>query len=146
MNNNADNNEVPEIYDQDNNSSGLIEAGEYDFMTEQIIEENKIKISLFPSRRKKTKKVNVVIEGEFNISTVQAVKENCQKLLQHFDLICITIKNVDEVDLAAIQLLHVLDLLSKSMQKTITVESDLSKDDKALIISSGLIDVMSKRK
>jgi ABC-type transporter Mla MlaB component len=146
MNNNAENNEVPEIYDQDNNSSGLIEAGEYDFMTEQIIEENKIKISLFPSRRKKTKKVNVVIEGEFNISTVQAVKENCQKLLQHFDLICITIKNVDEVDLAAIQLLHVLDLLSKSMEKTITVESDLSKDDKALIISSGLIDVMSKRK
>lgn len=114
--------------------------------TENIIQENNIKISLVPSRRKKTKKVNVIIEGEFNISNAELVKDNCKKLLQHFDFVSITLKNIVDIDLAAVQLLHVLKSAPSFSQKTITIDSELSKEDKSLLSNSGLMDVMSKQK
>ncbi len=116
------------------------------FLEESVVEDSNIKISLFPSKRKTIKKINVVIEGEFNIKSVQLVKDNCQKLLQYYDVVNITLKNVTDIDLAAIQLIHVLNSSSMFMQKTITIESELSKDDKALILGSGLMEVMAKRK
>ena len=117
-----------------------------DEFTDKIIEENNIKISLVPSKRKKVKKINMNIEGDFTINNVQMVKENCQKLLQHFDLVNINLKNILDIDLAAIQLLQVLNTSSSFLQKTIIVESELSKDDRALIVSAGLMEVMTKQK
>ncbi len=132
------------IHEHESNENTLSEINEYDF-TERIVTENNVTLNLFPSRRKKVKKVNMVIEGEFNISSVQFVKDNCQKLLLHFDMVNISLKNVIDIDLAAIQLLQVLKSSAAFMQKNITIESELSKDDKALLLSAGLMEIMSKR-
>jgi hypothetical protein len=128
-----------------NNSTGSVNDSGQEF-TENIIQENNIKISLVPSKRKKTKKVNVIIEGEFNIGNAELVKDNCKKLLQHFDFVSITLKNIVDIDLAAVQLLHVLKSAPAFSQKTITIDSELSKEDKSLLGHSGLTDVMSKQK
>jgi hypothetical protein len=113
---------------------------------ENTIEQNNIKISLVPSKRKKVKKVNVIVEGEFNINTAGIVKENCSKLLKHFEFVRITLKNIVDIDLAAIQLLHLLSTSSDFPQRTITIDSELSKEDRSLVSSSGLTDVLSKQK
>src|SRR6185436_2321590 len=97
---------------------------------EDVIQENNIKISLVPSKRKKTRKVNVIIEGQFNIGNAQLVKENCKKLLLHFDYVSVTLKNITDIDLAAIQLLQVLKSSPELSQKTITIDSELSKEDR----------------
>ncbi|MES2678679.1 MAG: hypothetical protein V4635_02285 [Bacteroidota bacterium] len=113
--------------------------------TERVIQENNIKVSLVPSKRKKTKKINVIIEGEFNISNAEIVKENCGKLLHHFDFVSITLKNIVDIDLAAVQLLHVLKSVPAFSQKTITIDSELSKEDRILLGGSGLLDVISRK-
>ena len=111
---------------------------------EDVIQENNIKISLVPSKRKKTRKVNVIIEGQFNIGNAQLVKENCKKLLLHFDYVSVTLKNIADIDLAAIQLLQVLKSSPELSQKTITIDSELSKEDRLLLGTSGLMEVLSK--
>ncbi|MES2760870.1 MAG: hypothetical protein V4677_01635 [Bacteroidota bacterium] len=131
-----------EILEHESNSNA---NHEYDF-NEKIITENNITLSIFPSKRKKVKKVNIVIEGQFNITNVRFVKDHCHNMLQYFDLVNITLKNVVDIDLAAIQLLHVLNSSTQLQHKTIIIESELSKDDKALIISAGMLELMSKRK
>lgn len=113
---------------------------------EDVIEFSNIKLSLVPSKRKKVKKINIIIEGNFNVTNVSNVKDQCQRLLQYFDVINISLKNIEDIDLASIQLLHLLSSKSELMQKTITIESDLSKDNRALLIGAGLLDVLIKTK
>ncbi len=142
---NTENFTTPEIIEHGNEENKLSENNEFDF-TEKIITENNLKISLFPSKRKKVRKINVVIEGGFNITNIQVIKDNCFKLLQYFDMLNITLKNITDIDLTGIQLLQVLNSSSEFMQKTISIESELSKDDKALIMSAGMMELVSKRK
>jgi hypothetical protein len=113
---------------------------------EAVIQENNVKLSLVPSKRKKIKKINMIIEGEFNISNAQVVKDNCSKLLQHFDTVSITLKNITDIDLAAIQLLHVLKSSPGFAQRTVTIDSELSKEDKNLINTAGLMGVITTSK
>jgi hypothetical protein len=113
---------------------------------EAVIQDNNIKLSLVPSKRKKTKKINMIIEGEFNISNAQVVKDNCSKLLKHFDTVSITLKNITDIDLAAIQLLHVLKSTPGFSQRTVTIDSELSKEDKSLINTAGLMAVVTNSK
>jgi hypothetical protein len=122
----------------DNNPGILPDTGE-------IIQEKNIRISLIPSKRKKTKNVNILIEGGFNVSTAGLVKEHCVKLTQYFDHMSVTLKNIEDIDLAAIQLLRALKVSPPFSEKTITIDSELSADDRSLINASGLMDFVSKK-
>jgi hypothetical protein len=123
----------------------FVSTGNEQSFTEKVIQEKNIRISLVPSKRKKVKKVNIIIEGEFTISTAAIVKEHCYKLMQHFEVVSITLRNVTDIDLAAIQLLRVLKVSPTFSQRTITIDSELSKKDKSLLNTAGLIELVSRQ-
>jgi hypothetical protein len=112
---------------------------------EEIIEENKLKLTLLPSKRKKTKKVNMIIEGEFTVGSASLVLSTYDRLKQHFDLIKISLRNIVNIDLAAIQLMHVIRSSNTSSEKSIFIDSELSKEDRALLGYAGLTDVLVKQ-
>jgi len=111
--------------------------------TEQKIESRNLRLSLVPSKRKKVKKVNMIIEGEFNIGNADLVMENYEKLREHFDFISISLRNIDDIDLAAVQLLRMLKCFQEFSQKTITIDSELSQEKRNLLSVSGLLSEMT---
>ena len=111
----------------------------------ETIESKNIKLSLIPSKRKRVKKVNIIVEGGFNISTAGLVEENCNKLTQHFDHLSITLKNIEDIDLAALQLLRVLKTSPHFSQKTITIDSELSAENRSMISCAGLMELVSQK-
>lgn len=117
-----------------------------EFQGEEVIERNNIKMSILPSKRKRVKKVNVTIEGSFNISSVSFVEENCRKLLQQFDHLGFSFKNIDDIDLAVLQLMYVLQTSPLFSQKTVTVDlADIKPELKKLIATSGMANLLSPK-
>lgn len=117
-----------------------------EFQGEEVIERNNIKMSILPSKRKRVKKVNVTIEGSFNISSVSFVEENCRKLLQQFDHLGFSFKNIDDIDLAVLQLMYVLQNSPLFSQKTVTVDlADINPELKKLIANSGMANLLSPK-
>src|SRR3954466_835941 len=68
-------------------------------------EKNGIKIEFVPSNRKKTKKINVNIEGEFTLKNTMEAAHAITPVFEQFDLVSIMLKNITSIDLAAIQCL-----------------------------------------
>ena len=110
---------------------------------EQKIESRNLRLSLVPSKRKKVKKINMIIEGEFNVGNADLVLENYEKLREHFDFISISLRNIDDIDLAAVQLLRMLKCFQEFSQKTITIDSELSQEKRNLLSVSGLLSEMT---
>src|SRR5436190_20179312 len=108
-----------------------------------VQEKHQLKITLVSTKRKKVRKISMVIEGEFNIRSAAFVKENCERLLSHFDMVSVNLKNLVDIDLAAVQLLHVLTSSQDLSGKTISIDSELSKEDKLLFENAGLSGVFS---
>jgi len=113
-------------------------------ITETIIEEKNLRIQLIPSRRKKTRKVTMIIEGDFSIRTTGLVKAHVEALLPQFEVISIALKNITAIDLTAIQLVQVLSSPDALPQHTVTVESELTREDRALLVNAGLLEIISR--
>lgn len=110
------------------------------------VDEQNIKIFFTPSRRKKTRRINVLMEGEFTINNVTLVKEKLQKVFENFDHIDFVLKNIHQIDLSALQLLHTIKAIYTPEGKIVTIDAELSTDDKSLIYSSGLTELLTKSK
>lgn len=113
-------------------------------INETIIEEKNLRIQLIPSRRKKTRKVNMIIEGDFSIRTADLVKTHIGALLPQFDVIALALKNITAIDLTAVQLVQVISSPGILPQHSITVESELSREDRALLVNAGLLEIISR--
>jgi len=110
------------------------------------IEGHGVKILLSPSRRKKTKKINILIEGTFALNNAAFVKENISTVFKGFDAIYITLKNIQQIDLAAIQLLYYLKKTEAANNKLITLDAELSTEDRSVLFNSGLMGLLTKTK
>jgi MFS superfamily sulfate permease-like transporter len=67
------------------------------------------------------------IEKDFSINNVDQVKKELQELVEKYSNITLVIKNVDNFDLSAIQLLHGLKLkLGNSFNYTIEVKEEIN--------------------
>lgn len=110
------------------------------------IEEQGVKIAFIPSKRKKTKKINVIIEGVFTLSNAAFVMEKISPSFKDFDSIDIVLKNIQQIDLAAVQVLQHLKKAEAANNKSITLDAELSKEDRALLFNSGLMALLTKTK
>ena len=143
INNNIDNiSEIPAISADQNNISGEDQST----LFEQVIDENNIRISLIPSKRKKTKKINIVVEGCFTVATTGLAYEKIMPAIPHFDFIDFSLRKIEQIDLVAIQLLYYIKNKYSTTNKTITIEADLSTEDRAVLFNSGLMGLLTKTK
>jgi hypothetical protein len=110
------------------------------------IEEQNLKVLFTPSKRKKTRRINVLIQGEFTINTVLLLKERMYLLFANFDHVDFVVNSITNIDLAAIQLLCVVKSIYSQLEKTITLDFDLSKEDRLIMYHSGLNDLLIKPK
>ncbi|PBQ33766.1 hypothetical protein CNR22_18920 [Sphingobacteriaceae bacterium] len=111
-----------------------------------IVEEQGVKLSFQPSKRKKTKKISILIEGMFTLQNAGFVKEKISLSLHAYDFIDITLKNIEQIDLAAIQVAHLLKTNAALSNKHISLDAELSKEDRSLLFNAGLMALLTKTK
>jgi ABC-type transporter Mla MlaB component len=109
-----------------------------------VMEEFGVQLNFTPSKRKKTKKINICIEGSFNLTSSNFVKKKIGLVLTDYDIIDISLKNIKQIDLSAIQLLYYLQQAHEENQKTITVDAELSNEDRLLLFNAGLKKMLTR--
>src|SRR4051812_31208627 len=62
-------------------------------------ESNGISIRFVPSNRKKTRKITLIVEGEFTLLNVTTVANKILPVFSQFDVVNINLKNIDSIDL-----------------------------------------------
>ncbi|WP_317898009.1 hypothetical protein [Aurantibacillus circumpalustris] len=107
-------------------------------------EEQGVKLIFTPSKRKKTKKINIGIEGIFNLSSANYVRESILPAIYEFETIDISLKNIQQIDLSALQLLHYMQQLTIENQKQISFDAELSTEDRSLLFNAGLKQLITK--
>jgi hypothetical protein len=117
---------------------------EFPSMGLSSVNENGLSIQFIPSKRKKTRKVTMVIEGDFTISNVDLVSKYNDYLLQNFDHLDVMVKNIEKMDLCAIQCLYKMRSIYLANNKVITLESELPTEIRDLVSSTGLLPLITK--
>lgn len=97
-----------------------------------------------PSRRKTTRRVGVLIEGELTIQSALVLKDRMNHVFENYDFVDFTIRNVQQVDLAGIQFFYFLKKLFVPQGKTISVDAEFSKEDRQLIDTCGFQEIFLK--
>src|SRR4051812_7350340 len=95
------------------------------------------KMIFTPSKRKKTRRINVLINGEFTINNVILAKEKMDSLFVNFDYVDFVLNETTQVDLTAIQLLNVTRNIFTESGKIVTLDFDLSKQDRLMMYHAG---------
>jgi len=94
-------------------------------------------IILQPSKRKTVRKTDVFLEGELTVGNIKQLSKEVLEVFERFDIVTFYLKNVQQLDLSCIQLLHYINESFKDKGKKITVSCQLSDDLNALIRNSG---------
>lgn len=110
------------------------------------IDQKGIKVVFTPSKRKTTRRINVLIEGEFTVNTIDLIKERVPDIFDNYDYVNVSLKSIKQIDLSAIQLFYVLRTSYGSSNKKISVDAELSGEDKMMIHICGFDDLFLKNK
>lgn len=103
--------------------------------------ENKL-IALKPSRRKTVRKTDVILEGNWTIDSVEQVQKELAQVFIDYDIVTISLKSTEDMDLSFVQLLYYTRELYTSQGKTVNIKSELSEDFAAVVSNSGLAPLM----
>lgn len=112
----------------------------------QDIDEQNLRIFFTPSKRKKTRRITVLIQGEFTVNTVLLLKEQMPLVFINYDHIDFVVNNITQIDLSAIQLLIVIKNIFGASEKKVSLDFDLSKEDRMTMHHSGFSDLITKPK
>lgn len=84
------------------------------------------------------------IEGALTIYQIDLVSKAIYPIFSHYDYINIKLRNITLIDLTAIQFLHVLKAIYQPDGKTITIDTQLSKEDESLMVQAGFSSLVLK--
>ncbi len=91
--------------------------------------------SLFIKTNEKVNKKPVYrIEGDYSINNIERIKEELKKILENDKKIHLDIKNIENIDLTAIQLLY---SLKKYLKEDFSFGIELKEDQKQILLNSG---------
>jgi anti-anti-sigma regulatory factor len=104
----------------------------------KLVEEYQgIKIIIEPSRRKKVKKAIFFIEGVIDIQQAQFLTNKIKEAIVHFNLIEVKLRNVEDLDLSAIQIFYYFTTIYNQGEKTISFYMEnLPIDLKTLLVKT----------
>jgi hypothetical protein len=104
------------------------------------------RITFQPSKRKTIRKINILIERDFSIKTAKSVYDKINEETASYDYLDVALKNLSQFDLAAVQMLQYLRKTGATANKNITVDAELSTEDRALMQNAGLMEFLIKTK
>ncbi len=99
-------------------------------------------IQIKPSKKKGENLVNIVLENELTIFSVESMKDMIIEAVMKYDQIGFALKNVNNIDLTFIQLLYSIKKSAKKLNKKVSFDIELSDDMKSLLNNSDLSKVL----
>ncbi len=90
------------------------------------------------ANKKGVKKVNILLDKELTIFSIEEIKEKIIKAFTEHQEIDFTIKNVINMDLSFVQFLFSLSKSAKKMKKKIAFTTDLNEDIHSLFNNSDI--------
>jgi hypothetical protein len=97
------------------------------------------KIKTLPSKNKKEKKAEIVLENELTIFTLEPLQHDLLKALDEYDEIKIKLKNIENIDLSFIQYLFSLQTFAAAKSKNLSFTAEFSDEIKSLLVNTGLL-------
>ena len=90
-----------------------------------------------PSKRKAVKKTKIEFTGELTISHIHEIHKRVEEVFTAYNIYSLALKNINELDLSFIQLLHTYKEYLEAEGKEVKITADLPNELKELIITSG---------
>lgn len=94
-----------------------------------------------PSKTKGVKKVNILLDNELTIFSIEEIKDKIVKAFSDHKKIEFTIKNISNMDLSFVQFLYALNISAEKMNKEITYSTDFNDDIRSLFLNSDIYKV-----
>jgi len=96
------------------------------------------KLKIIPSKNKKDRKAEVVLEKELTISVLESMQAELTGVLNEFENIEIKLKNIESIDLGFIQYLYAFQSTAETRSKNVTLKAECNEETETLLINTGL--------
>ena len=97
----------------------------------------KANIKINKGKDKNSRKGKIVIKEEFSINNIAEIQKKFAEALQNFDTIDIQVTEVENFDLAAVQLLYSTHLSALKNKKKISINLDLPEELGGVLKNAG---------
>jgi len=105
-----------------------------------------VSLTVEPSRRKKVKKATLIIEGEIDILKAEFLTEKIKEAITTFDIIDVKFKNVEALDLSAVQIMYYFSAIYNSGGKSISFQiENLPMSLKTLLVKTKYNKILFKK-
>lgn len=96
------------------------------------------KLKIVPSKNKKDGKVEVILEKELSISILESLQAELTSVLNGFETIEISLKNIESIDLGFIQYLYAFQSTAETRSKNVTLKAVCNEETENLLVNTGL--------
>lgn len=103
----------------------------------QDVEKEDFKLIFKPSRRKTQRRMIITIEGNLTIRNVELLHSKVHDVFDHYDFAEINLSNITDIDLTVVQLFHAIRVHFYPLNKFISINADLSREDRKLLNTCG---------
>lgn len=101
------------------------------------IEKEGFKLIFKPSRRKTQRRMIITIEGNLTIRNVELLHSKVHEVFDYYDFAEINLANITDIDLTVVQLFHAIRVHFYPLNKFISINADLSREDRKLLNTCG---------
>ncbi len=101
------------------------------------IENDDFKLLFKPSRRKTQRRMIITIEGNLTIRNVELLHSKVHEVFDYYDFAEINLANITDIDLTVVQLFHAIRVHFYPLNKFISINADLSREDRKLLNTCG---------
>ena len=101
------------------------------------IEKDDFKLLFKPSRRKTQRRMIITIEGNLTIRNVELLHSKVHEVFDYYDFAEINLANITDIDLTVVQLFHAIRVHFYPLNKFISINADLSREDRKLLNTCG---------
>ena len=109
------------------------------------VDEEAIKITFIPSRRKTQKRILINIEGALTINNVDILYSKVNIVFDNYDFVEVTMTNITDIDLTVIQLFHAIRVAYWPQNKFISINAEFSRDDRKLLNTCGFTEFQTQK-
>ena len=109
--------------------------------TDVVLED--LTLTFKPSRRKTQRRMIISLEGNLTIKHVELLYSKVHSVFENYDIAEINLTNISDIDITVIQLFHAIRVHFYPLNKFITIQADLSREDRKLLNTCGFTEFQS---
>lgn len=109
--------------------------------TDVVLED--LTLNFKPSRRKTQRRMIISLEGNLTIKHVELLYSKVHSVFENYDIAEINLTNISDIDITVIQLFHAIRVHFYPLNKFITIQADLSREDRKLLNTCGFTEFQS---